>query len=324
MSKSSSNIIFSNLITYQNIIETLSNLEIINSNYIYNYLYLDYVKDGKINRFIINDIYDGNLTITSNLITSNITTSNLNVIGDTTILNTTLYQTEQLQVINDTTAPSLIIKQLNNNQNVAEFYDNGINPSLIISSNGFIGINKISNINENLDIFGNIKIEGNIYPENDITFDLGSNENKWKNFYTSNIYTSNISINSSNDNPAFHLQQLNEKQNILETYYNNNPAFIISSNGNIAINKEDEGLIEKVEILGNIKIEGNIYPENDITFDLGSNNNKWKNFYTSNIFTSNININSSNNNPAFHLQQLNEKENILETYYNNNPAFIIS
>ena len=39
MSRSSSNIIFSNLITQQNIIENLSNLQIINSNYIMNYHY---------------------------------------------------------------------------------------------------------------------------------------------------------------------------------------------------------------------------------------------------------------------------------------------
>ena len=81
MSKSSSNIIFSNLVTFQNIINTLSNLEIINSNYIYNHLFSDYIKTGNCNRFIINDIYDRNALFTSNLITSNFITSNFKLIS---------------------------------------------------------------------------------------------------------------------------------------------------------------------------------------------------------------------------------------------------
>ena len=153
MSRSSSNIIFSNLITQQNIIQNLSNLQIINSNYIMNYHYLDYVKDGQKNRFIINNVYDGDLTITKNL-----TTSNLNVIGDTTILNTSVYQTEQFQVINDTDAPAILIRQNNINNNIADFYRQN-DPALIISSNGNIIINKEDEETiEKLEMIGNFKI----------------------------------------------------------------------------------------------------------------------------------------------------------------------
>ena len=153
MSKSSSNIHFSNLVTFQNVIETMCNLQIINSNYILNYHYADYVKDGSKNRFIINDVYNRNITFTSNLYSSNIITSNLNVIGDTTILNTTLYETEQLQVANDTTATAMIVRQLGFNQNVAEFYYNNNNPAFVIKNNGFVGINKNPNdIIENFDV----------------------------------------------------------------------------------------------------------------------------------------------------------------------------
>jgi len=178
MSRSSSNIIFSNLITQQNIIQNLSNLEIINSNYIMNYHYLDYVKDGQTNRFIINDIYDGNLTITSNL-----TTSNLNVIGDTTILNTSVYQTEQFQVINDTDAPAVLIRQNNINNNIADFYRQN-DPALIISSNGNIIINKEDEETiEKLEMIGNFKIQGDIYPEFDRSFDFGRIDNKIRNTF---------------------------------------------------------------------------------------------------------------------------------------------
>ena len=154
MSRSSSNIIFSNLITQQNVIQNLSNLEIINSNYIMNYHYLDYVKDGKNNRFIINNVYDGNLIVTSNL-----TTSNLNVIGDTTILNTTLYETEQFQVVNETDATAIFICQNNTNNNIAEFYSQ-INAALIISSNGNVIINKEDEETvEKLELLGNLLLQ---------------------------------------------------------------------------------------------------------------------------------------------------------------------
>ena len=75
MSRSSSNIIFSNLVTFQNIDQTLSNFQLIGSS----------------NRFITNDMYEGSITVTNSLITSNIITSNLKVIGDTTTLNTTVF-----------------------------------------------------------------------------------------------------------------------------------------------------------------------------------------------------------------------------------------
>ncbi|NBO50295.1 MAG: hypothetical protein EBU80_11375, partial [Chitinophagia bacterium] len=94
---------------------------------------------------------------TNQLFSSNIITSNLNVIGDTTILNTTIYQTEQLQVVNDTTATSMIIKQINNNQNIAEFYSGETNLKVIIDKNGNIGIGSTIPIT-NLDVgIGTIK-----------------------------------------------------------------------------------------------------------------------------------------------------------------------
>ena len=62
-------------------------------------------------------------------------------------------------LLDASTATSMIIKQLSFTQNVAEFYSNN-NPSLVISSNGYIGINKINGIQERLDIDGNIKIKG--------------------------------------------------------------------------------------------------------------------------------------------------------------------
>ncbi len=331
MSRSSSNIIFSNLITQQNVIENLCNLQIINSNYIMNYHYLDYVKDGKINRFIKNDIYDGNLTITSNL-----TTSNLNVIGDTTILNTTLYQTEQFQVISDTNAPAILIRQNNNFQNVAEFYQS-TNPSLILNPSGSILINRLNDVDviEKLELTGNFRIRGDFYPYLNNAYNIGKISNRILNLYSSNISSSNISIVSYN-NPALFINQIGFK-NPVEIYNNSFPTFIISPFGNIAINKTDP--IEKLDISGNIRISGNIYPEIDNLFVLGNNNNKWQNittnnFNSSNIFTifttssniktSNLNIFNNTTSPSLTLQQLNSSQNVAEFYSNTNPSLIIS
>ena len=338
MSRSSSNIIFSNLITQQNIIQNLSNLQIINSNYIMNYHYLDYVKDGQTNRFIINNIYDGDLTITKNL-----TTSNLNVIGDTTILNTSVYQTEQFEVINDTNATAILIRQNNINNNIADFYRQN-DPALIISSNGNIIINKEDEeAIEKLEMIGNFKIQGDIYPDFNRTFDLGKFDKNFKNSYISNIYSSNlfssnISINSFNNNPSLYINNRNNK-NLIDVYRNNIPIFIINSNDSILINKNDIGFGEKVEIEGNIKISGNIYPEIDVFNTLGLINKRWfdirtlnlnsTNIFTtfttsSNILTSNISIYNNTNSPSLIVRQMNTNNNVAEFYSNNNPSLIIS
>jgi len=115
----------------------------------------DTITQGSSNRFIVNDTYNRNITFTNNLTSSNITTSNLNVIGDTTTLNTTIYQTEQLQVVNDTTATALIVKQVNNTKNIGEFYYQNNLLGLVINSNGNVGIGITNPINK-LDVSGNI------------------------------------------------------------------------------------------------------------------------------------------------------------------------
>jgi hypothetical protein len=124
----------------------------------------DTLPTGTNNRFIINDIYNRNITFTQTLTSSNIITSNLSVIGDTTTLNTTVYQTEQLQIVNDTTATPIIIKQLNTNYNVAEFYNN-TQLTFLINSNGNIGINNI-NPQYKLDINGSLNTNNEIYVKN--------------------------------------------------------------------------------------------------------------------------------------------------------------
>ena len=143
-----SNIIDSKIITSSNSLNSQ-----INS------LTTDTLPQGLVNRYIVNDIYNRNITFTNNLTSSNIITSNLSVIGDTSILNTTVYQTEQLQVINDTTATSLIIRQNNNSYNLAEFYNNS-QLSFLINSNGNIGIGN-QYPSYKLDVNGSVNVNSN-------------------------------------------------------------------------------------------------------------------------------------------------------------------
>jgi len=148
-------VFFNNPYDYSNII--LSNNLYSTSNNINNQIITvntNTITQGNINRFIVNDNYNRNISFSSNLTTSNLITSNLTIIGDTTILNTNTYITEQLSVINDTTTTALIVKQLNPNYNLFEVYSNS-QIAFIINSNGYVGISK-KNPNYNLDINGNI------------------------------------------------------------------------------------------------------------------------------------------------------------------------
>ena len=217
------------LTTIDSLIDYQSNIldnKIINNvnqlNFKINSLNSDYIYNGNINRFIVNDIYDRDITFKENVFASNIITCNLSVIGDSTTFHTSVYQTEQLQIVNDTSATSLIIKQVNGFQNVAEFY-NGGNLNFIINSNGDIGAGLI-NPKYKFDIYGSLNckslfindinvldnLNNNVYlTSNDIinytnaTFNKLQNSNlvgfnstlvDFKSIITSNIFI----VNSSN------------------------------------------------------------------------------------------------------------------------------
>ena len=154
---SNNNIINSNNLTPFISSNVLFEQKYINSNFIQNSLSADFIKNGISNNFIVNNSYSNDITFTKNVFTSNLITSNLFVIDKYSIFNTTVYETEQLQVVNNTTAPALIIKQIGLNQNVAEFY-NLDNPSLIINNLGnvSIGINSSSDIPYKLFVNGSL------------------------------------------------------------------------------------------------------------------------------------------------------------------------
>ena len=301
-----SNILFNNcydtdLLNSNNLINYSSNISNSINNKL-NSINTDTLIQGSSNRFIVNDMYHRDITFTNSLYSSNIITSNLSVIGDTTTLNTTLYQTEQLQIVNDTTATSMIVKQMSSIQNVAEFYNN-TNPSLVISSNGFIGINKISGIQERLDIDGNIKIKGNIYPETNITYDLGTNNKRFKDLYLSgnsiNLDNLLISKNSSNNLEIKDTQGNYKNINLNEIELNNGNTkltFQLDIDGNLIYKKNNinsDSVLLYPAIYTNLSDTSNSVSSNVMTTYVGNTSN----ILFTNLFnySSNTSLTTSNN-----------------------------
>jgi hypothetical protein len=96
----------------------------------------DQLYDGNNNRYIINDIYDTDLTVLGTL-----TASNLNIIGTTTNINTVSYKTENVQIITSAQdGPALLISQTGdglNNLLTATFNNNDV---MVVTSSGNVGI----------------------------------------------------------------------------------------------------------------------------------------------------------------------------------------
>ncbi len=112
---------------------------------------LDDIVEGTSNRYIVNDTYDRDLTVTGTL-----TTSNLIVHGSFTTLDTVTYQTKKLEIVSDTEQPALLVRQTGNS-NIIEVYDD-TNIVLSIANGGFVGINK-SSPEYALDVVGTIKAD---------------------------------------------------------------------------------------------------------------------------------------------------------------------
>jgi hypothetical protein len=192
------------------------NLTSNNLNTKINYINTDTIPIGSTNRFISNDIYNRDLVVSGLL-----TASNLKVIGDTTTLNTTLYQTEQLQVINDSTATAIIIKQTNINQNVAEYYYNNSNIGFIINSSGNVGIG-ISNPLYKLDVNGNINSSAIFINNNNILTTITNTSNSLINqdtYNSNNLFKSSYDINSNSSNNL--IQHISYNSNNIYNIINN-------------------------------------------------------------------------------------------------------
>ena len=80
-------------------------------------LSLDDIQNGVINRYIINGVYDRDLTVSCNLYASN-----LSIIGNDTVLMTSTINTDTLQILSSAFAPALTVKQMTSH-NILEAYN---------------------------------------------------------------------------------------------------------------------------------------------------------------------------------------------------------
>jgi hypothetical protein len=222
----------------------------------------DNIASGTEKKFIINDIYDGNLTINSNLI----------VHGLSTTLNTDVYTTERLEISNTKlTSTALEVNQINSATKILSAFTTGAgkNEIFTITTNGRVGINKT--IPEyNLDITGDIRITGDLYK--------GTEKFKASN-WTSNINGilsySNVAIGKELVASSPHKLDIGGNINFSGDLYKNNTIFKASNwtsniNGilsysNVAIGKElVASSPHKLDIGGNINFSGDLYKNNTI------------------------------------------------------------
>ena len=120
---------------------------------------IDELSQGITNKFIVNNIYDGNLIIDGSLITSN-----LLVKGDTFTVETDVYKTNKVEIIShsDSTTPCLNIihtESDTNNANILELKSQSNKNAVTISSTGKIGINKDTIPVYSLDVGGIVNID---------------------------------------------------------------------------------------------------------------------------------------------------------------------
>ena len=251
----------------------------------------DYLAIGTSNRYIVNDIYNRDLTISGTL-----SASNLVVSGDITTLNTNTYQSERMEIISDVAGPALRITQHGTND-IMHVYDDE-NIAFAIVQGGNVGVNTLTPL-YTLDIAGTARASlligdgaglSNVNLADRDTSMLAEGSNL---YYTServgviatasNLETSNYILTSSN----YLITKILDTSNMLTDTINNVVSVQIANTCNYLI------------MTSNILIENIISTSNILTAELNDTianeiNTTIANLeYTSNVLL-NLIINTSN------------------------------
>ena len=256
---------------------------------------------------------NGNIKLNSDLtIDGTLYVNNIDIDGETTIINTNTYQTENLEIINNQgDGPSLKIDHKNQNNNIIELVNN--TNTFIIDKNANVGINKVPTVE--LDIEGNIKFNGNInnISATELNYLDGTTKNIETNFTVTSNHIGNLDINISNylfKNELYILQTSNNIGNLdtnLSNYLINNELDILQTSnhiGSLDANISNYLFKNELDILQtsnhindlDIKLLHIINDENELVeFKLLSSNNNISN-YINNIESKTSNIESKTSN----------------------------
>jgi hypothetical protein len=145
------------------------------------------------NKFIVNNLYNDDLILNGTLTIN----SNLIVLGDTTQLDTIVYTTERLEVVNaNNTTTAFMVQQNTADRDI--FVASNMNTAVFkIANNGDVGIGTMQPRSK-LDVIGSMTISGDVVPGSNTVYNLGSPSRKWKDLYLSgnSIFLNNTVLSS--------------------------------------------------------------------------------------------------------------------------------
>ena len=139
-----------------------------------------------------------------------------------------------------------------------------------ISVNGVSNVAVFSNVgvtHNNLTILGNTVV-GNVTPQADATYSLGTANVGWQSLYVESVVT----------------QQIDYANSTVGIGDDSNVTISVDGVSNVAVFSPTHTDFSNVIITGNLAVTGdttagNIIPNTDVTYDLGSPSNKWRSLY---------------------------------------------
>ena len=142
--------------------------------------------------------------------------------------------------------------------------------------------------------------------------------------YTDIYTTEQLEIENKGTGSALSVKQLNTSYDIFNASNNNSEVFTILNNGNVGIGTQNPSA--KLEIIGDINIDGDILPIISNTCNLGSSTNRWKDLYLSgnSIFIDNVVISKNNEDLAITDAQGNYKNLNINSIELNNDGKKVS
>ena len=200
----------------------------------------DYIADGTENKYIINNIYSYDLTVSGDF--------TINDANKNTTIKSVLYSSNYVEIINHSENTAFTIKQYNDINDVFSVLS-ATEELLKITSNGNVGIG--TNPIRKLDVHGDINFTGKLY----------NGESEFINSYMLKdgndiSFSSNIIINGDLTTEKLELNNTDGHSDIFIASNTSKEVFSIINNGNVGIGTNP---IRKLDVDGDINFTGKLY-----------------------------------------------------------------